>query len=739
MPSGPVTKHVHAVALLLLFTLGVNYQLILGRMPFQDDAGRETIPQMQYYGTQLHQGRIPLWNNDLGSGYYAHATGQSAMLYPLNLFLYRVFNWATAYRLSLILHSFGVALFAYLLAIALGLEIWPAFFFSLCMAGGGVLSAHQIHLNIILALSHCFCMIWLATRWMRSDHQWPWALAGGLALGLAFLGGQPQYVWLAALTIITFAIAAHRTAQASFCGLRTFLARFALVAVTGIALGAVQLIPQFLYARMFPRPEPAGHYAFITAGSFQWADFARFILPGAGLKADLGMTYWETLGFIGIAAIMLAALSMFSRSPWNLRKRFGVSLAAVGTLLMLGSSTPLYHLLAHVPPFSVFRVPGRNVLLVSLGIAVLAADYLQQLSADHRPRKRYIAAVSAAAALLVIAVHFGHSGLPGASLELLLTAAAIMAIQYALIHPTKSGASRNVIVISATAAQLMLLWIMLNPTVPLTFWTQPPAAAQLCSARSAFPGEKVACLEAGQPAWPSDASAPADWRDRLAANASAMFDVPSALVGEPIIPAGTLYTKNHLIEKSRDGRELADFATRLGVRWITMPPAPLPAPWFNPDDTMPYLWENPECVGSYFTSDEVIYNTQGHPRPAELDAGGYDLTPVPCQILGPGEIALAVNSPRDTHLFVMQGYYPGWMVTIDGQPARVDIASPGFFLHLQIPAGQHDVHMLFTPWDYDIGLAVTIAAAVIMLLAFGLWLSARRRTASHLSAQHKPL
>lgn len=77
----------------------------------------------------------------------------------------------------------------------------------------------------------------------------------------------------------------------------------------------------------------------------------------------------------------------------------------------------------------------------------------------------------------------------------------------------------------------------------------------------------------------------------------------------------------------------------------------------------------------------------------------------------------------------MQGYYPGWIVTIDGQTTRVDIASPGFFLHLPVPAGQHVVQMLFTPWDYDIGLAITTAGAIMMLLAFGLWLSARHRTA----------
>jgi len=66
-------------------------------------------------------------------------------------------------------------------------------------------------------------------------------------------------------------------------------------------------------------------------------------------------------------------------------------------------------------------------------------------------------------------------------------------------------------------------------------------------------------------------------------------------------------------------------------------------------------------------------------------------------------------------LVISQTYYPGWQATVDGIAAEVfpvDVALTG----VAVPAGVHDVRLIFRPMSVKIGAVLTIAAAVFLLL-----------------------
>jgi len=68
-------------------------------------------------------------------------------------------------------------------------------------------------------------------------------------------------------------------------------------------------------------------------------------------------------------------------------------------------------------------------------------------------------------------------------------------------------------------------------------------------------------------------------------------------------------------------------------------------------------------------------------------------------------------------------YYPGWVVTIDGQRApllRADHALQA----VAIPAGRHVVSFTFDPWSVKAGAALT--ALTILGCVLGLWRLGRR-------------
>lgn len=715
----PPSHHLTAIAVLLVYCCALNWQYFAGGMPYRDDVAKETIPQMQQYALGLREGHIPLWNNNLGCGYYQHGSGETAMYYPPNLLIYRLFHWATAYRISLVLHTFAACVWLYLFGLAVGLRVLPALLLAMCVGAGGTMAAHQIHLNVVLGLSLGFFTLWLATQWSRSDRSMPWVLGGAVGAGLAMLGGQPPYLWPGVLmTVVYLVVVTLRGGAHPICGLPRLLGRGVAVAAGGILLAGIQFVPMLWSAREFPRPMPKGQYDYVTAGSFAWSDFPRLLVPDSGSRDALGLQYWETQGFVGTAAVLLALAVLLSGRWKSKRGKLAIALIVVGVLLMLGGNTPLYLLLAHVPPFSFLRVPARMVVLVSLGIGLLAAEAVQA-DAD-RGASRHAGPAMGSAAVITAALTLGAGVLTGThgigALETGLALGSLLLVVGAWRVFRQRRHLVTCAALAATALQLGVLWTALNPTAPLSFWTSTPHAADVCASRTSYTGERVLCLQPTGAVYPAPDSEPGgDWRNRLSANAAALFGVPSAQVADAVLPGAALFADAQAAAKARDSVDLASFCEIVGVRWVTMPPETLGDPWVRPDPGLPELYENPGSVGPYYFCSQVINDAQGYLRPGP-PGGPYELTPVACTELGPGRLLLEYDSPIDTNLFIMQGRWNGWMATIDGTPVPVQAAAPGYFMWLPAPAGHHRVEMSFQPLDYDIGLAMTLVGLGLLVV-----------------------
>lgn len=63
---------------------------------------------------------------------------------------------------------------------------------------------------------------------------------------------------------------------------------------------------------------------------------------------------------------------------------------------------------------------------------------------------------------------------------------------------------------------------------------------------------------------------------------------------------------------------------------------------------------------------------------------------------------LIVRSRRPATLVLLDRWYPGWRVTVDGQPAEL-LRANGVFRAVSIPAGQSDVEFRYAPVSLAIG------------------------------------
>jgi hypothetical protein len=125
----------------------------------------------------------------------------------------------------------------------------------------------------------------------------------------------------------------------------------------------------------------------------------------------------EQLVLPGYALITLAAVGLF-HSAWRLRWRVAVAAGtAVFTDLTLGTHVPGFVFLwQHAPGWAADRTPGRLVMFVTLGLAVLAAGAVTRLTgqlAPDGPRSRAgTLRLAAAAVLPLLVLAEGYSRVP---------------------------------------------------------------------------------------------------------------------------------------------------------------------------------------------------------------------------------------------------------------------------------------------------------------------------------------
>ena len=129
--------------------------------------------------------------------------------------------------------------------------------------------------------------------------------------------------------------------------------------------------------------------------------------------------------------------------------------------------------------------------------------------------------------------------------------------------------------------------------------------------------------------------------------------------------------------------------------------------------------------GNGFDPRAVVYLEDGA---APLDSGVPAGT-VALARPGPDELIATVESDREAILLLGEVAYPGWRATIDGRDAPV-LTADYTFRAVRVPAGRHEVRLVFDPPFWRLGwlVAAVTAAAIVVLLAVTSW-RARRRPA----------
>ena len=91
----------------------------------------------------------------------------------------------------------------------------------------------------------------------------------------------------------------------------------------------------------------------------------------------------------------------------------------------------------------------------------------------------------------------------------------------------------------------------------------------------------------------------------------------------------------------------------------------------------------------------------------------------------PGFVRLQVDRDTAGWLVALQSFYPGWKATVNGRPATLARANVAFTA-MHVGPGANEVLLEYDPLSVKIGLAITTAAGLLVILLAALVLGRHR-------------
>lgn len=727
--------------------------------PLQFDAANVFEPDGLAVRDALRGWRLPVWTSRQEAGEPLLAAQQSAPLYPLTwvdvVFPYwRSLAWVAV--LKLVLAFVGT----FLLARALRLGLAAGLIAGLAFGFGSYLVdwlSHP-HADAYVLLPWAF----LAAERLIERRRVRDAGLLGLALGIAYLGGQPESSMLVTLAVAGWVVyrlvaAGPRTVSVNVVA----LAAGALLLAVGLA--AVMLIPFGEALRQSydtSRAQPP-----LPLRSLLSAVFPEFW--GRPDRAGLSVgpaNFTERTLYVGALPLLLAVAGLLPRGRRG-PQLFFAGLAVVSLLVALDTG-PITKAVRHIPLLHVADM-NRALVLASFALAMLAGFGCERLlNASAGERRRMLIAAGVLAGLPVAITILAHpswlgdlpeavrrlfGGGASASLAAIGLASVIRWLLFALVAISlvavpalwrRRGPPLAAAALALVALDLIAMGWGYNPAIPESQAdpARPPAiaAAQLLTGAG---GGRVMGIGALEPNTASrwglrDASGHEDpvveRPQKLLLELSggintALFGgTPSAATSAR--PLDIFGVDALVLGPPGSGLERRIAAALPGSRVAYSGPGAvvLSNPGALPPAFVAYRWRPSSGLDDSLRMMAASTPAQARDDPvietADRPPAGAARPATPARVLSRSDthVTLAVQAAAPGRLTLLDTYYPGWKASVDGRSVHID-ASDAAFRSVSVAAGRHTVSFSYEPgsvlWG---GIASLVAlAAIVLCIALG--------------------
>lgn len=290
-------------------------------------------PMRMYTAQHLRAWRLPLWNPYNGSGESWISNPQTAVFYP-PAWLFVILPFATAYTAYLFVHALLLGSGAYRLFARDATPLAAAGGAIALMLSGPVLSLLDVGNNYT-------AFAWLPLVILFALDRRP--IAGGLALAMSFLGGEPFF---AAIAAVIYVVVAREVK---------------IAATVAIGVSAIQLFP-FIEAIQQSNRVNVFSAEEVLRSSMTWRDWLRvFVFPKFAPHAN---EQFIVVTYVSAFLVVLAIAGAVAQ--WR-AKKFGW-LALLAFAIVVASGPRLLILI----PLEIVRYPARLLAYVAFALVALA-------------------------------------------------------------------------------------------------------------------------------------------------------------------------------------------------------------------------------------------------------------------------------------------------------------------------------------------------------------------------------
>ncbi len=683
-------------------------------------------PDLEYMSRELREGRFSLWNPWDRGGYPVIADPVVDRYYP--------FNWPFAawgaiagaswwlVQIKVLAHHVAMASCMHLFLRSRGLPVHAAMVGGIGLVASAPLLIHKGS-NIIWPIAWV-PLVWLAIDAALARPTWRRGAGVGAAFLLCATAGSPPGLFYSLLLIAPYAV--WRLATARVPLRRLAVPVLAAAVVAGLVL-IVTVTPTAELVALAARERWGGH-AFALQLSLRLPDAARGVITPIGGLPEM---------YAGCAIVLCAACAVVARPRFDR----GIAclfcgIAAFGVVLAAGTTAGvLPWLVEHVPGFGLLRIPGRYKLLTVWALAA-AAGYGVAALGEPKARLRTIACAAIAVALVAVLV----LGWPRADLSR----------DRAAWHSIAAMAIAGGLVVAAVATRWRAACVALLALVAL--WDAPwfihtPQRPPASDRRRTHDRDDaiLARLDGIRDRWRihdefvlgervGQRRGVRDFRGYPAIDPLSVaryVDVLGYVKREPAILED--YNVRYLLygPHFRFGhgqhvvRAVPPGWTPRGDGIFEAPhPAPLAA-WYGaisivarPREVLPAMRASklPDGSRRHAVIEQADAAALGDAA-ARLAAAPQASAEGRLVRYEPDEIAVELDAPREGVVVLNEQAYPGWTVTIDGEPAA-PLRANYLLRAVHVPAGHHRITWRFEPrairWKLDgylLALAIIFVAA----------------------------
>jgi hypothetical protein len=743
---------------LILFLIMFREFFFTGRVFFERDVTVVELPARKLTVSLLKEGNFALWTDAYGNGQPFLANPKNAVLYPATL-LYFIFPLFTAFKLYYFIHVLLGWLGLYYLCKSYAISEKAAFLGSCLFAFSGMyLSSFEFY-NHIAALAWMPWILLLLNRepWSERSKLIPLSIFWALLI----LAGSPEVILFTALLAVAqsflkpgewrkrIVAAALSFGLACLLTAAQLVPSFEMLAQTGRKSQSVYWplellqLPNMAFSNVLGNDREPGHHDY-----WGWHLFDKHI-----------PLYYSL--YTGFGALLLFLFGLWR--PWDRRRKVLASAGTVFFLLACGRYSPFFFLYKITPFVSSIRYPVKFFLGSVFCLSILAAIGFDGVVSGRSPGKRVLRSLAIAAGLaLTLFLMFRGRILTLVNTLLIIdkesslhelgrsivTGLILLAVYAAIFVPLSMAKSRGVAISWALVALVVLDPAFhnrgINPTVPSSFFDRPPIMGDLKSPLNIYRTDDFFL----------------DRREKSGSNEKFLNYYRGSLFPYTAMGEGIRYVFNedfygvqpaqysNLMHDIR-GLPVKDqlkvlrylgchyyvgdipFAVKEGPRRLTVEGFPVIIETLTNKPVTPYVVYSAShaaaqedrlkiFVGASFDpSKEIVVPGNimlGGPTVGAVDSDTItSMVLVMKQVQGLGRYS--VNSPREGVAVFPGNYARGWRARIDGKKAAVFEANL-FSRGVLVPAGNHEIVLRYLPGSIILGVAISLAAVVLLLVGF---------------------